>query len=138
MSQESEAGCNDYGDIGLGGSVSETFQAASGESLEIHISVSEGGFLDEAYNATWSGGTSTVSRQGRSTTIHALLCDGESGTITVTDGGTVNPPTNPVEYGADITICSESIANPGIVLLSVDIGNDRPSICGECEQRYRM
>ena len=97
-------------DMGHYGEIHCEFSSIT-SSILMEVTISEGGYMDEKFYATWSEGVKgtveDVKRtvEGDRTKIaKALFCPGDTPTLYIRDGGTWKPPNTTNEYGADISV----------------------------------
>ncbi len=117
-------------DMGHYGEIHCNFSAITSAIL-MEVTVSEGGFTDEKFHVSWSEDVEGTVEGGRTKTAKAMFCPGDTPTLHIYDGGTWNPPTNPADWGADISI-SYSPNQQDYVLRDIVFSEDVLPVGGKC------
>lgn len=128
-------GDNDWGgngdDMGLNKVIECSFSGIT-SSIILEVSIEEGGYTDEKYSVVWSDGVNGTVDGERTKTAQGHFCSGDTPILYIYDGGTCNPPTNPVELGADITIDCSAQEEP-IAVTEIRFDRDVMTPCDKCQ-----
>ncbi|OGV45715.1 MAG: hypothetical protein A2X46_09425 [Lentisphaerae bacterium GWF2_57_35] len=120
-------------DMGHYGAIHCNFSSIT-SSILMEVTVSEGGWTDEKFHVSWSDDVEGTVEGGRTKVAKAMFCAGDTPTLHIYDGGTWQPPTNPAEFGADISINYSAIQQE-VVLRDITFSEDVAPVGGKCRAK---